>query len=81
MRDPVTERAFPVTECQGQKEGQEEEKISPPVFRLRSPAPVSTGTDHDDDRSGVGGSSDGQHERSRIFLPTETGKYPHSRQA
>jgi len=35
----------------------------------RSPAPVSTG-----DRSGVGRSSDGNNEYSRIVLPPETGE-------
>jgi hypothetical protein len=79
MRDSVTERAFPVTECQGQ-EGQKEEKISPTGLRLRSPVPVSAVTDHDDDRSGVGGSSDCQHEQSGIVLPPEKGEQPHSRQ-
>jgi hypothetical protein len=38
---------------------------------LRSPAPVST-----QDRSGVGGSSGGQDEQSRIVLPPETGEQP-----
>ena len=37
----------------------------------RSPAPMST-----EDRSGVGGSSDGQDEQSRIVLPPETGEQP-----
>jgi hypothetical protein len=37
----------------------------------RSSAPVST-----EDRSGVGASSDGQDERSRIVLPPETGEQP-----
>ena len=37
----------------------------------RSPASVST-----EDRSGVGGSSDGQDEQSRIVLPPETGDQP-----
>jgi len=40
---------------------------APPRF----PAPVST-----EDRSGVGGSSDGQDEQSRIILPPETGEQP-----
>ncbi len=42
----------------------------------RSPAPVSTGG-----RSGVGKSSDGHNDHSRIVLPPETGSSPHSRQA
>jgi hypothetical protein len=37
----------------------------------RSRAPVST-----EGRSGVGGSSDGQDEQSRIVLPPETGEQP-----
>ena len=37
----------------------------------RSPAPVSA-----EDRSGVGGPSDGQDEQSRIVLPPETGQQP-----
>ena len=37
----------------------------------RSPAPVSTGG-----RSGVGRSSDGRNEHSRIVLPPETGEQP-----
>ncbi len=37
----------------------------------RSPAPVST-----EERSGVGGSSDGQDEQSRIVLLPETGEQP-----
>ena len=40
-------------------------------LRLKSPAPVST-----EDRSGEGGSSDGQDEQSRIVLPPETGEQP-----
>jgi hypothetical protein len=48
---------------------------SPPPLqtwrRLRlDPAPVST-----EGRTGVGGSSDGQNEQSRIVLPPETGEY------
>ena len=37
----------------------------------RCPASVST-----EDRSGVGGSSDGQDEQSRIVLPPDTGAQP-----
>ncbi len=37
----------------------------------RSPTPVSA-----EDRSGVGGSSDGQDEQGRIILPSETGERP-----
>jgi hypothetical protein len=40
---------------------------APPRF----PAPVST-----EDRSGVGGSSDGQDEQRQIILPPETGEQP-----
>ena len=45
------------------------QKSSPAGYLPRSPAPVPT-----EDRSGVGGSSDGQDEQSRIVLPQEKGE-------
>jgi len=47
--------------------GESSEEEEPP----QSPAPVSTGG-----RSGVGRSSDGHDELSRIVLPPETGEQP-----